>query len=458
MQTGLRVSVAPENFKTEFSLQLDNESTKLLFELLDVCGITSKYTDVAVADSACVQGPGWKVVEACEADKLSRDVRRRLVPLRDTSKFGMISEWTPSGIKLVLSESSESSELSESTSILEIESLAEESGFNSLFNVFHCASRERRRIRLPAPHGDTLFLLFTSFESPGIFPEVDSGPARPLSRRLSDALPQHFAIPALVGEVAIRFFSQQIRVHVLVQASLKEGMKRQTALNDCMLSRLPAQDGGRKPPSTKLFFSFHSGSCECLCSVWNPGAVPSQIPSKKVGIALDFCGCKLVNGCCPVHSEKTVKIGQVKGEYDAAVLSAVCGVCMCNLKLSVLCSHSSASSTCRTRMPMPSNHPFLPALAACCSALCDFGEAATEAQRNALFDVLMTPLDNFECPDAEMIERDEATCSMLASRNFFFGSKKKGAKPRLHYREESRMPPVCLTRVVETHSHLLPPK
>jgi hypothetical protein len=433
---------------------MDADSTKLLFELLDMCGLTSKYTDIAMADSVHVEGPGWKVVEACEADKLSRDVRRRLVPLRDTSKFGMISEWTASVVKIVL----ESSELSES--ILEIESLAEESGFNNLFNVTHCASRERKRIRLRYPHGETLFVLFTSFESPAIFPEVDSGPARALSKRSSDALPQHFAIPALVSEVAIRFFSQQIRVHVLVQAALKEGMKRQTALNDCMLSRLPALDGARKPQHTRLFFSFHKGSCECLCSVWNaPGAVPSaQIPSKKVGIALDFCGCKLVDGFCPVHCEKTVRLRQAKGGDDSEVASAVCNVCIQDLKLSVLCSHSAVSSTCKTKMPMPSDHPFLPTLAACCSALCDLGEEATEAQRKELFDIMMKPLERFVCPDAEMIERDEATCSMLASRNFFFGSKKKGSKPRLHYREDNRMPPVSLTRVTETHSHLLPPK
>jgi hypothetical protein len=305
-----------------------------------------------------------------------------------------------------------------------------------------------------------LFELLGGVKAPKAVPDVDRSPAREFDSDTSSkanardsATMRTYALPAFVGEMAIRFFSNALRMHVLALASLDEGMRRPMALDGCYLTRLPGV-AGRYPSKTRVSFNFHRASCRCLCSVWNGECGTAGTP-KKLGVVLEFCGNRLTDGCCcALHPDDCKSVAVSNGNK----------VCVSNLKLSVVCLHGeNASKGKATTIAMPSRDPFLKLLAASCAALCYPDTVSSDESTDRVLNFLGKSYCNFReslkgGEDPELLrDCDASILSMLCSGSFFYGSKQRNGSAKLRYRDGVGTPPRKLARIADSYSYLFPP-
>ena len=451
-----RVAVAKEDFKTTLTQELEDDLAKRLLALLDSTQASEKFTmELAVVDSVTVEGPGCKILSSNEWDALlAESDEKRLVPIKGTSDMALLPEWEPCSLLLNLMRDEDAE-----TPVLTIE-VDEDS--------LHVRSQETGtvcQVDLSAEAHRELLELLSGVKAPKAVPDVDRSPAREFnsdSRSKSGAgardgaTMRTYALPAFVGEMAIRFFSNALRMHVLTLASLDEGMRRPMALDGCYLTRLPGV-AGKYQPKTRVSFNFHRASCRCLCGVWNGRHGTAGAP-KKLGVVLEFCGNAPTDGCCcALHPDDCKSVAVSNGKR----------VCVSDLKLSVVCLHGeNASKGKATTIAMPSRDPFLKLLAASCAALCD-PDAVSSDESIESTDRVLNFLAKSYCKFRESLEggedpevlrdRDASILSMLCSGSFFYGSRQRNGAAKLRCRDGVGTPPAALARIADSHSYLFPP-
>jgi hypothetical protein len=452
MAVPLRVAVPKTRFQTDISETMNTEALQKVIQFFGNTILADKIADeLAVIEAARLEGPGWKTVTCTETDAaLLEDNARRLVPIKGTNEMAFLPQWHARCVKMMFLEDEDAE-----VPVFEVELDSED----DLLHVRLEASRSSFRVKIPSLAIAELVNILADVKTPdAAFPEIDRSPAQAFKQskgKNDERFQGHetFALPAFVGEAAVRFFSTALRMHVLLHSSLEEGVSRPMALDGCYLSRLPG-NGDRHTSKTRVSFNFHRASCRCMCGFWHGGTGTLGTP-RKLGAVLEFCGHELVDGVCPIHIDtvcKRVNTGVNKG------------VCTANMKLFVTCSHSAAAPKSNTVIPMPSTHEFLNTLAASCASLCSPDVTCSQEDTDAVLAALGQAFNDFSETNTHntnadnLVQTDDIIRSMLCSGAFYYGAKRKNGKAKLHCRDGASTPVAALVRAADTHSHLLPPK
>ena len=446
MEITPRVAVDASHLDHTASVNVTAQRSKEVIDLIAaMIGPAMAIQDVA--QTVKVSGPGWSIVSVDEADRLSAQQRNNLVPIRSRSSLAMVTKWSPGALTLeLLDEGGAVVALVEpdfEARELDITDKTSESAaiFVGTFEMVDCASK----LCLVEQ-----FKLLLSIRSPiRSIPPAACGRVAAMGK---DAGATAFGMPSWVGDIAVRWLSQCLRVHVIHHASLPNGVSRPLTLNGVYLNKVM---GGRAS-RWRLSMIVHESSCRCFCNAWrkNRSDMMSLGTPKRVSISMEFCGCDKIDNYCPHHPETPGRRHRNP---------AVCDVCTRGVVMQMSCRHAAAGQSikCPTQLTLPCKDMFAEALLCVCRSLSKMPSEECESELMEFLDTSLaeTMLDyatTRSLNDDTMIERDMIVAAMLETGQYFFGQKRKHAPSVLQQRNVSKTVPVYLSETMATHSHLLP--
>lgn len=422
METVSRVAVDASSLPHTASIDLNTEQSEEMIQLVsDAVGSAGP---IDSAHSVKVNGPGWSIVSVDEADQLSMDKRHSLVPIRSRSSLAMITEWVSGALTVeLLDKDGDVVAFVEPDFDTKTVDLRQNSS-SKLIGTFEMRNAgEFRRI--------------LSLQSP--LTEIPHEACGKVGKIGSDSTA--FLMPAWVGECAIRWLSQCLRLHVVFHASFPNGISRPLTLNSIFLNKISEGENTR----WRLSMIVHEYSCMCICNTWKKDRKEPLGTPKRISISIDFCGCDKIDGYCPSHP----------GNRKRSLNFCLHGVCM---KMS--CRHAVAgqSTTCPTQIKFEPvfQDSFMEPLLCVCRSL---SKMPSEEQQTELKDFLESALletinkysTTRSVNDDTLQERDAFVCAMLETGQFFVSSKRK-----LHQRNSSKSVPGYMNEMMESHAHLLP--
>jgi len=399
-----------------------------------------------VATSVKVTGPGWSIVSVDEADRLSIQQRSSLVPIRSRSSLAMVTRWYPGALTFELCD-----ENGNLVAVVEPDFEAKEldlrkNASSQLIGTFEmidsssmlCIAHELERVM--------------SVRSPlrNIQPEA-FGRVFAVGGEKSDGAA--FVISSWVGDIAVRWLSQCLRVHVIHHASLPSGISRPLALNSVCLHKLSDQNKWR------LSMIVHESSCRCFCNAWNKesNTIMSFGTPKRVSISIDFCGCEKIDGYCLHHPEAPGH------SFDNA---AVCNICLMGMTMRMSCRHlvagqSTSIPTVKTDVKLPCNDLFAKSLLCVCRSLSKLPSEECETELREFLDTSLaeTVLDyatTRSVNDDTMMERDMSVAAMLKTGQYFVAPAKRNSPKVLKQRNVRQRVPSYMNETMQTHAHLFP--
>ena len=405
-----------------------------------------------------VTGPGWSIVSVDEADMLSPEQRGRLVPIRSQSSLAMITKWSPGALTVELCDQ-------DGNVAACVEADFESKVFNlrtelsELLGTFKMVERET---------GTSTFEDFRrllNVRSPiKTIPTAACGRASVMGAPAAAAAAggsgggTAFVMPAWVGDIAVRWLSQCLRVHVIHHASLPNGVSRPLTLNGVYLNKISAGRSDR----WRLSMVVHESSCRCFCAAWKKDRrdVMSLGTPRRVSVSIEFCGCEKVEGFCLHHQETPGR-----SFSNLAIGKFCCKGCVMQMS----CRHAASAghqgtnsaTKCPTQMTLPCKDLFVDALIAVCRTLTSIPDEETEGELKEFLDTSLaqTMLDyatTRSVDDDTMMERDMVVSAMLETGQYFVASKKRNSPPVLQQRNVAQSVPIYLNETMQTHAHLLP--
>lgn len=433
----------------------DEDGTHAISALQKLCS-GAPVGQLVLSERVRLTGPGWSIVSIDEADSLHERQRNELVPVRGMSSLAMIQTWSPEVLTMELLED-EGDSIAEVEVDFDFKTVKITHGTDTIFdgvatgNEFDDAWAALRKCM--------------SVETPIKGIDVPTGPATPFSTRASpNAAPTTHVLPNWVGELAVRWLSHCVRLHVILHASLPNGIARPLALNGAYLTRIATNDrySDDECERWRLSFIVHESSCRCFCNVWNHGHADSNrlCAPKKIVVTLDFCGKKKIDGFCTKHLETP---GTVFRDPRALL-----DVCMRSASMTLSCRHAGANGgvvpTCPSQVKLPFSDSFAKSLMATARTLCDPGTTHTQADLDELRAFLDSSLSTTVAEYATMrsvgedvmLERDQTVAAMLETKQFFVAAKRKHGPLVLQQRHVVQKTPSFLIEAMATHSHLLP--
>lgn len=429
-------------------------STRILNALQEVCG--ENVAQLLVAERVIVKGPGWAIVSIDEADLMVEAERLKLVPVRSMSSLAMVSAWSPQKL-LNIHLVDESADI-----VAEVEI---DFDFQTVELAYGMKSIGEFKAESPASTTAMANLKRAlSVRSPIKGIESPTSGAMPFASPNTDpnAKPTSFVLPGWVGEMAVRWLSQVWRMHVILHASLPNGVARPMTLNGVYMTRVVS--GGGANEHWRLSLIVHESSCRCFCNAWrrNRGsdARPLGTP-KRVAIAFDFCGAKKVDRYCPKHPDVPGRCFRKPG--------VLTDVCLRNATVQMSCRHvlTGGGASCPTQVRFPAamcTDSFAEALLVVSRTLCDDAKSHSDDELTDMREFLDTALAEtvldaatvHSVSDEVMVERDHTVAAMLETGQYYVAPKRKHGAAVLQQRNVSQRVPAFLDEAMATHSHLLP--
>jgi hypothetical protein len=398
----------------------------------------------ACTSQLSVRGPAFKTITARQADCLPIEERLKLFPILSSTLLAAKQQWEIRNTRFVLKGSDD-----EELFYVEINH-----DFSD-FEVFGPYERKYGIFSLPETAKESL-LQFDYIESPAQPPQCGVTLALRFHARQTC-----YALPPLLGEVAIRLFSRLLRIHVLPHAALPNNVSRPLALNGVFSSNVKSKN--QSIPKNRVNFVLHPTSCECFCRAWrnSPRAHQPGGPAERVCVGLEFCGSVLGSGMreCAMHGSQYV-CESANGRL----------ICTGGLTLSMQCKHGSGIGRC-TKVPLPSHNLFLHALAMTSVDLCEECDSIDDSSSEEAFRLLDSKHMEFEArfqedlsssliDEDELKRRDELVVAMLCEGNYCFGRKpysRAGSASVLYLRDGwKNNVDSDLVQAARTHAHLLP--
>lgn len=208
--------------------------------------------------------------------------------------------------------------------------------------------------------------LFAPFEDP---------PQPPLAaKKRTDG---SFGLPDVFTQAFATILQDHLRLHVLINGGLPEGVSRPLALNQLTLRK---QEDGR----TLLMAELHRGSGTCIC-----GAHGREMPDPTgIKVFFEVCGRGLEGDCCPAHHE----VSPAKED------PSIGGYCMASPRLGVRCTHFGQTKGLFVKLDiLPEALPPLLVLATAASRLVSLIDGGgPDGLQEALGDALEEALDEAE--------------------------------------------------------------
>jgi hypothetical protein len=406
-------------------------------KLRDVFAAVDK-VDAPRIKRARVTGPRWIRKNVSEADALAHEQRLRLVPVRgEPTLCAAPLEWA-------LEE-------------VEVE-LRDDDGVLATFEVG--LDNTTLDCRTDA---DGAFKAKISEEAVEVLRSA-LGDAKPTPERCLQGLREPtttatpfpndstaFALPDWFAEIALRFFSQSLRLQVVVKASLRTPAVRPLCLDVCHAFRAVV----RGEPIVRIACPLHSSVVDCICCAHEPFKARPPRP-KKIVVAFEFCGEPCGSCCagCPRHANAPTPANWLAAR-----------TCSARRRLTMRCIHTdqNGANMITSSIRLPADEPFLGVLAGAAMALIDEdSDVEPDEARKALVaefhnERLRARMRN-GVGDEEMLMRDEIASEMLLAGSYYFGP--TPARPRggcdLRQRNSSAAPATFLRDTARSHGHLLP--
>ena len=140
-------------------------------------------------------------------------------------------------------------------------------------------------------------------------------------------------VPDEIAVQLMGFVQHRLRAHVLVLASGPPGSRRLLRVEDTQVRFLKMNEAGNFRPTMRITTKLHKTSTDCFCGAHNLTPPEKRFNldftgKKCASICFEMCGETLSSdGACPTHGG------------DCSKNEFVAGICCCNLKISMKCSH-----------------------------------------------------------------------------------------------------------------------
>ena len=417
--------------QTDLSIDLDDEA---MASLVDAVGSLVEGAEVT---RVRVSGPRWLKTTMAEADDLPFEQRVLCVPIKGESTLCRApTSWEPIEV--------------------EVELLDADDDTVATFDV----GLDRKSLGVTIDGTKTTVVL--SDEDAEKLDEALAmvGPTIELSLEGSRALTTTaapfgngdvFTMPEWFASAGLRFFSQNLRLHVVFKAALPEPSIRPLCVDSCHAFRVTLHG----EPITRVVWTVHPSTIDCICAAHAPFA-PRPPRPKKIVIAFEFCGrrCAMQMNGCSAHP-------------NVPPPSSILGTraCSARRRLYMRCMHTddAGKNTAATTIPLPDSDSFLGSLAGAAVELMDPDLGANTKQLKLSLDAdfqneRLRTRSRTGLHDEELEMRDEITCEMLLAGSFYFG--RAPTRPRggsdLRQRHSTQPPSVFLRDVAMSHSHLMP--
>jgi hypothetical protein len=393
----------------------------------------------------CLSGPGFKTISVRQADCLELQERFDSVfPIRSIDRLAQKQTWDLRNMRFVLKND-------EDEELFYVELATD----LSEFDVYGPYERRYGTYKLPV-ECRSILSQFSRVRSPVKPPSCSVEPAVKF-----EGQNVVYALPSLLGEVAVRFFSNALRAHVLPHAALPNNVSRPLALNGVFCSAVTGRS--RSVHKTRINFVVHSTSCECFCRAWRecPRAYrPISPKAERVSVCMEFCGCVMGSGMksCAFHGDEHMH-ESANGRW----------ICTGGMNLSMRCKHGPSRNECTT-VALPVKYSFVHDLAASSIDLCQECDSAEDDTAERTFRKLDDSHRNFQrcfqdelssslITEEDLKRRDQVVVAMLCEGNYCFGKKPRSrSDPCLFLRDGAKNKlDRELVSAVRSHSHLLPP-
>lgn len=140
-------------------------------------------------------------------------------------------------------------------------------------------------------------------------------------------------VPDEIAVQLIGFLQHRLRAHVLVLLSGPPGSRRLLRVEDTRVRFLKMNEAGNFRPTMRVTTLLHKTSVNCFCGAHNLSPPEERFKldftgKKTASVCFEMCGETLSsNGTCPTHGG------------NCSINQFVPGVCCCNLKISMKCTH-----------------------------------------------------------------------------------------------------------------------
>jgi hypothetical protein len=277
--------------------------------------------------------------------------------------------------------------------------------------------------------------------------------ALPLARRAPRKLrsdDQVTLMPAWLGDVAARWASLHLRLHVLFQAAGGPAATVPLSLESGGAASAVA-DQRTNDARIRYCVKFHSSCTACVCGLSRGTAATARDRDtfRHASLAFEFCARQVTNStktACGTHTWAV--------RPPSALAARVCGA---QPSLVLRCIHTSEGGnvTTQTVIDLPTTHPYLRALAGAVSELCE-PDANVDEIRKLLVDAFVSSIPTAPTRLA-LVQTDAVALAMLSEGSFVFAKKSsRCASKTVHARDGKKALSAKLTGVATSHAHLFP--